>query len=56
MTGIKNYSFNLDKEKHRHLIEWIEKERKENSINLSALLRKLLEKEYKKKGKFNEEK
>ena len=47
MSDIKNYSFNLDKEKHKDLIEWIEKQRKENDINFSSLIRRLLDEERK---------
>lgn len=47
MDKVKCYSFNLNKKKHKYLIDWIEKERTNNSINVSALIRKLLEEEYK---------
>lgn len=42
--AIKNYSFNLDTVKHIDIIEWI-KEQKENELNFSALMRKLLKEE-----------
>lgn len=52
--SIKCYSFNLNSKKYKHLINWIEKEKEQNDINLSSLIRRLLEKEYKKKNGIKE--
>ena len=45
---LKNYSFNLDVEKHNDIIKWIKEER-ENDLNFSALMRKLLRNEIKRR-------
>ena len=50
MSDTKHYSFNINAKKYKHLIDWIEKMREENAVNLSSLIRKLLEKEYKKQN------
>lgn len=50
MSKVKNYSFNLDKEKHKDLIEWIEKQKTEKDINFSSLIRRLLNKERERDG------
>ena len=47
---LKNYSFNLDDEKHKDIIKWIKEER-ENDLNFSALMRKLLRDEIKRRRK-----
>jgi len=49
VMDVKCYSFNLNHKKHKHLIDWIEKEKEKNDINLSSLIRRLLEEEYKRK-------
>lgn len=45
---LKNYSFNLDTEKHKDIIEWI-KDQQENELNFSALVRKILREEINKR-------
>ena len=47
--ALKTYSFNLDREKHKDIIEWV-REQQEEDLNLSALIRKLLKQEISRRG------
>jgi hypothetical protein len=40
----KNYSFKLHKIKHKDIIKWLEKQQKQNGINISALIRLFIKK------------
>jgi len=42
---LKTYSFNLDRKKHEKLIKWIKKRQESGSLNLSAMIRRLLKEE-----------
>ena len=39
----KNYSFKLHKTKHKDIIKWLKKQQKQNSVNISALIRLLIQ-------------
>lgn len=47
--ALKNYSFNLNTEKHKDIIEWI-KNQQDDELNFSALMRKLLKDEIKRRS------
>ena len=46
MVEVKYYSFQLNKKKYKHLMKWLEKLKEEENINISSMIRKLIEKEY----------